>query len=68
MKLVVGACEPSMPPKKDYRWSIYHIKWTPAKFIGTVYAPDQETALKYAVKELEIEPKIRNRIVAMRQG
>jgi hypothetical protein len=22
-------------PKKDYRWQIYHIKGTPAKFIGT---------------------------------
>jgi hypothetical protein len=42
-----------MPPKKNYR---------------SVYAPDEETALKKAVEEIEIEPKIRNRIVAMRQG
>jgi hypothetical protein len=57
-----------MSAKKDYRWQIYHIKSTPAKFIGTVTAPDEETALKKAVSELEIDPKIRNRIVAMRQG
>lgn len=57
-----------MPPKKDYRWQIYHIKATPAKFLGSVYAPDEETALKYAVEELEIDPKLRNRLVAMRQG
>ena len=57
-----------MSAKKDYRWAIYHIKGTPAKFIGTVTAPDEQTALKTAVVELEIEPKIRNRIVAMRQG
>jgi hypothetical protein len=44
-----------MPPKKDYRWQIYHIKGTPAKFIGTVTAPDEETALKKAVAELDIE-------------
>jgi hypothetical protein len=31
-------------------------------------APDEQAALKKAVSELEIEPKIRNRIVAMRQG
>jgi hypothetical protein len=55
-------------PKKDYRWNIYHIKGTPAKFLGSVYAPDEKTALKYAVKELEIDPKLRNRLVAMRQG
>jgi hypothetical protein len=39
-----------------------------AKFIGTVTAPDKESALRKAVSELEIDPKIRNRIVAMRQG
>ena len=55
-------------PPKDYRWQIYHIKGTPAKFIGTVTAPDEETALKKAISELDIDPKIRNRIVAMRQG
>jgi hypothetical protein len=57
-----------MPPKKDYRWKIYHIKNTPAKFIGTVTAPDEETALRKAVVELEIEHNLRNRLVAMRQG
>jgi hypothetical protein len=57
-----------MPPKKDYRWKIYHIKNTPAKFIGTVTAPDEETALRKAVAELEIEHNLRNRLVAMRQG
>jgi hypothetical protein len=57
-----------MPPKKDYRWAIYHIKKTPAQFIGNVTAPDEERALKRAVVELEIEPKLRNRLVAMRQG
>jgi hypothetical protein len=56
-----------MPAKKDYRWQIYH-KSTPAKFIGTVNAPDEAAALKKAVSELEIDPKIRNRIVAMRQA
>jgi hypothetical protein len=58
----------TMSAKKDYRLAIYHIKGTPAKFIGSVSAPDEETALKKAVVELEIDPKIRNRIVAMRQG
>jgi hypothetical protein len=57
-----------MPSKKDYRWKIYHIKNTPAKFIGTVTAPDEETALRKAVAELEIEHNLRNRLVAMRQG
>jgi hypothetical protein len=53
---------------KDYRWQIYHIKGTPAMFIGTVTAPDEETALRKAIAELEIEHNLRNRLVAMRQG
>jgi hypothetical protein len=57
-----------MSAKKDYRWQIYHIKGTPAKFIGTVSAPDEVTALRKAVTELEIEHSLRNRLVALRQG
>jgi hypothetical protein len=38
-----------MSAKKDYRLQIYHVKGTPAKFIGTVTAPGEETALKQAV-------------------
>ena len=57
-----------MPAKKDYRWKIYHIKTTPAKFMGTVTAPDEEAALRRAISELEIEPQLRSRLIAMRQG
>ena len=58
-----------MPTKKDYRWQTYHIKDTPAKFIGTVTAPDEQTALKKAIVELEIkDAQIQKRLVAMRQG
>ena len=54
---------------KDYRWQIYHIKDPPAKFIGTVTAPDEQTALRKAIVELEIkDAQIQKRLVAMRQG
>jgi hypothetical protein len=55
---------------KDYRWQIYRIKDTPpAKFIGTVTAPDEQTALEKAIDDLEIKyPQIRKELVAMRQG
>ena len=39
----------TMSAMKDHRYQIYHIKSTPAKFIGTVTAPDGETALTKAV-------------------
>jgi hypothetical protein len=69
---VLGARERQVSPMamrlKDYRWQIYHIKDTPAKFIGTVTAPDEETALKKAVIELKINPKVQRRLTALRQG
>jgi hypothetical protein len=56
-------------PKKEYRWRIYHIKGTPAKFLGTVSAADEQAAIEKAIAELEIEdPQTRKRLVALRQG
>jgi hypothetical protein len=58
-----------MPSKKEFRWQIHHIKGTPAKFIGAVSAPDEETAIKRAIVELEIkEPAKQKRLIALRQG
>jgi hypothetical protein len=33
---------------KQYRWRITRIKGTPAAELGSVYAPDAETAIKRA--------------------
>jgi hypothetical protein len=58
----------TMSAKNDYRWKIYHRKHTAAKFIGTVSAPDEDSALKTAIVELQLEPKIWKRMAALRQG
>jgi 1,2-phenylacetyl-CoA epoxidase PaaB subunit len=55
-------------PPKDYRWRIYQIKEAPAKLIGSVTAPDEESALRKAIVELKIEHNLRRRLVALRQG
>jgi ribosomal 50S subunit-associated protein YjgA (DUF615 family) len=56
-------------PKKEYRWRIYHIKGTPAQFLGTVLATDEQEAIKKAIAELEIkDPQTQKRLVALRQG
>jgi hypothetical protein len=59
---------PMAKPPKDYSWRIYHTKDTPAKLIGSITAPDEESALRTAIVELKIEDKLRSRLVALRQG
>ena len=39
---------------KQYRWAIYHITGTPAKLLGHVEAPDEESAIKQAIEEFGI--------------
>jgi hypothetical protein len=58
-ELSAGWSVPSrtMPAKKDYRWQIYHIKSTPAKFIGTVTASDEEAALKRLFRSWRSSPR-----------
>jgi hypothetical protein len=52
-------------PNKEDRWRIYHIKGTPAQFLGTVSATNEQEA----IKELEIrDPQTQKRLVALRQG
>jgi hypothetical protein len=60
-----------MPLKKGYRWKIYCVQTElgiPTTFLGTVTAPDEETALRRALVELKIDTKTQRRLVAMRQG
>jgi hypothetical protein len=54
---------------KQYRWRIYRIKGKPAQFLGTVWATDEQEAIKKAISELEIkDPQTQKRLVALRQG
>jgi len=48
-------------------WSIYHIKGTPAAFLGHVEAPDEETAIKRAIEEFQIRPELQKRLLAQRR-
>ena len=59
--------EPSEPAGKQYMWSIYHIKGTPAALLGRVEAPDEETAIKKAIDEFQIGPALQNRLLAQRR-
>jgi hypothetical protein len=58
---------PSAPAGKQYTWSIYHIKGTPAALLGRVEAPDEQTAIKKAIEEFEIAPALQKRLLAQRR-
>ncbi len=51
----------------EHRWRIVRITHTPAKLVGHVYAPDEDTAIKLAIVQLHIEKSWRNRLMAIRE-
>jgi hypothetical protein len=51
--------------KKRVLWEVRVLKAS-AVFIGTVYAPDEKTARKAALKELTVRPVDQNRLLIRR--
>jgi len=54
-------------PKPVPRWRISLLKGTPARFLGYLYAPDEQAAIEAAAKEYKIAEALRDRIVARRE-
>jgi len=50
----------------EQRWQISLIKATPAKYLGSIYAPDEATAIEAAAREFKIDDTLKNRLVALR--
>jgi hypothetical protein len=59
--------KPAAPSPKLYTWNIYHIKGTPAALLGSVEAPDEQTAIKKAIEEFKISPALQKRFLAQRR-
>lgn len=55
---------PEAPPPKDVRWEISSLGKTPAKHLGSVFAPDAETAIAKAIEELRIPRNLHMRLLA----
>lgn len=53
-------------PANVFEWLIYRVGGARAVYLGTVKAPNRETALALAFDEFEIAPEHRRRIVALR--
>jgi len=62
---MVSRKKPSKPAA--HRWRITLIKATPAKYLGSVDAPDEAAAIETAAREFKISDALRNRLVALRE-
>jgi hypothetical protein len=51
--------------KKDRTWEIRRLKGTPAALVGLVKAPDEAKAKERAIKQFQIRPEDRDRLIAV---
>ena len=54
-------------PAKLHSWAIYRLKGTPAKLLGNVEAPNEESAIKRAIEEFSVAPELQKRLLARRR-
>jgi hypothetical protein len=54
---------------KQFSWAIYRLKGTPAKLLGNVKAPNEESAIKKTIEEFSVtDPQQQKRLLARRRG
>jgi hypothetical protein len=54
---------PKRPTKEARSWAVHHIKGTPAKLVGIVYAPDERAAIKQAIEEFKVPASQHGRLI-----
>jgi hypothetical protein len=62
------AKRPTTTKQQTHSWAVYHLRGTPAQFIGIVFnQPDPESAIKVAIQEYKIPVNLHDRLLARRR-
>jgi hypothetical protein len=52
--ILAMAKPPHRVKEQTHSWAVYHIRGTPARLIGIVYAPDEQSAIAKAIDEFKV--------------
>ncbi|HLH98024.1 MAG TPA: hypothetical protein VKW08_23200 [Xanthobacteraceae bacterium] len=54
--------------QRAHSWAVYHLKGTPAQFVGIVYdQPNEDAAIKRAIEEFKVPTNQQARLIAQRR-